>query len=206
MPDTATRPYRQVARANATEALRQRISAEFLALFGERWLDDITLDEVAARAGTTRQTVIRFFGGKDELVDAFADDVRDAVDQAATRGPASSLGQLAADFVARYEAHGDVMIHALAQERRHASLGRALARGRASHRAGLRAALAPWLDRLPGNGADRMDALVAATDVYLWQLLRRDSGRSPDKVARTMQAMLAALLSPATTGKEGDLP
>lgn len=202
MPNAITRPYRQVARAATTDALRERICAEFLVLFGERWLGDITLDEVAARAGTTRQTVIRLFGGKDGLVDALADDVHDAMDREAIGGPASSLRQFAADLVAKYEVHGDVTVHALAQERRHPSLRCALNRGRALHRAGLGAALAPWLDRLPRGGADRMDALVAATDVYFWQLLRRDYGRSPDQVARTMRFMLTALLAPAILEEE----
>lgn len=33
-------------------------------------IDEITLDEVAASVGTTRQTVIRLFGGKDGLLEA----------------------------------------------------------------------------------------------------------------------------------------
>src|SRR4051794_30244782 len=67
----ASRTYSQVARAAASEATRQRIVAAFDAAMRDRSMDDITLDQIASAAGTTRQTVIRMFGGKEGLVQAF---------------------------------------------------------------------------------------------------------------------------------------
>ena len=58
----AKRPYRQTARAAAAESLRQRVVTAFNDLLLSRWIDEITLDEVAASAGTTRQTVARQSG------------------------------------------------------------------------------------------------------------------------------------------------
>jgi AcrR family transcriptional regulator len=43
-----------------------------LELHVERFHDQITLEDVATRAGTTVQTVLRHFGSKDELVSAAA--------------------------------------------------------------------------------------------------------------------------------------
>jgi hypothetical protein len=44
-------PYRQTARAAAAESLRQRIVAAFHDLLLSRWIDEITLDEVALSVG-----------------------------------------------------------------------------------------------------------------------------------------------------------
>ena len=67
------RIYHQTARAASTESLRQKIIMSFNDLLLVRWIDEITLDEVAAAAGTTRQTVIRLFGGKEGVLSAAID-------------------------------------------------------------------------------------------------------------------------------------
>ena len=76
MPHLATRAYHQIARAAATEDTRRRIVAAFRAALMERWMDDITLDDIAAAAGTTRQTVIRLFDGKEGLLVAVAETMK----------------------------------------------------------------------------------------------------------------------------------
>src|SRR3984957_19801118 len=70
------RVYHQTVRAAAAESLRQRVVTAFNDLLLSRWIDEITLDEVAVGAGTTRQTVIRLFGGKDGLLEAVMDLLR----------------------------------------------------------------------------------------------------------------------------------
>lgn len=52
------RPYQQVARARATDALRERIVRAFFALLMKKWLDEVTLDEVAAAAETLSITAL----------------------------------------------------------------------------------------------------------------------------------------------------
>jgi AcrR family transcriptional regulator len=73
-PRPKRRQYRQVARAQAaTETARKAIDA-FTVSAGERWFDDITLQEVATRAGVTVRSVIRRFGSKEGLVKAMVED------------------------------------------------------------------------------------------------------------------------------------
>ena len=67
------RPYNQTARAASAEGLRQKIVTAFRDLLLTRWIDEITLDEVATSAGTTRQSVIRLFGGKEGVLAAVID-------------------------------------------------------------------------------------------------------------------------------------
>ncbi|HEX6339374.1 MAG TPA: TetR family transcriptional regulator, partial [Jiangellaceae bacterium] len=58
----AKRPYRMRARAASTAETGERILRAVLDLHLERFHDQITLEDVADRAGVTVQTVLRRFG------------------------------------------------------------------------------------------------------------------------------------------------
>ena len=62
--ERAKRRYRMTARADAAAATRDRILDAAVAVFWERPLVDISLEEVARRAGVSLPTVIRRFGDK----------------------------------------------------------------------------------------------------------------------------------------------
>lgn len=179
----AKRAYRQTARAAATEGLRQRIVKAFHDLLLKRWIEEITLDEIAVSAGTTRQTIIRLFGGKDGAFEAVVDRIR------AEAGPRISVaddvsGRPAIEaLIAHYEAVGDMVMRFLAQEQRHPALRPLLAQGRREHR--------EWVARKFGSDAGglgelererQITRLVVATDIYTWKLLRRDFGLSRSEV------------------------
>ena len=115
----ASRTYRQVARAAASEATRQRIVAAFDAAMRDRSMDDITLDQIASAAGTTRQTVIRMFGGKEGLVQAFVVQFGEGVLRRRVMPPDASPRRVAAALFEDYEDIGDFVIRMLAQEEQH---------------------------------------------------------------------------------------
>ena len=56
---TKKRAYRMGARAEAAEETRRRIEGATVALFLERYLDQITLEDIAERAEVSVQTVLR---------------------------------------------------------------------------------------------------------------------------------------------------
>src|SRR5215469_2827686 len=66
----AHRPYRMVARAESAAATGERILDAAVEVFWELPGDQLSLEEVARRAGVTVQTVIRRFGGRDGLLAA----------------------------------------------------------------------------------------------------------------------------------------
>jgi len=189
------RPYRQTARAAAAEANAERIVDVFRARLERMWFDEIRLEEVAADAGVTVQTVIRRFGGKDGLLEAATE--RMAVDIKSGRGlpigePAAIIGAVVAD----YETVGDLIMRMLAQEDRHAPLRRQCDRGRVEHREWLATVCAPWLDGLPPEKArQRLDALVVATDLYVWKLIRRDMRRPIHELQALMERLFHAALA-----------
>jgi len=187
----AKRPYRQTARAAAAETLRARVVTAFHDLLLKRWIDEITLDEVAASAGTTRQTVIRLFGGKDGLLEAVLGLIRaEAGPRVAMSGGVTRRSALEA-LATHYETVGDMVVRFLAQEERHAALRPLLEQGRREHRAWV----AETFDPAPAGLGEiererRVTRLVVATDIYTWKLLRRDFGKSRDEVVRLMAGLI----------------
>src|SRR5271168_3427683 len=185
------RPYRQLARAAAAENLRKRIVAAFHNLLLKRWIDEITLDEVAVSVGTTRQTVIRLFGAKDGLLDAVMDLVRaEAVPR--TSAPAHVPVRAALEtLIAHYEAVGDMVVRFLAQEERHSALRPLLAQGRHEHRAWVAERFGSTQSDLSELERERqITRLIVATDIYTWKLLRRDFGKSQDEVLFLMVGII----------------
>lgn len=201
---TKSRPYRQTARAEAAAATHRRIIEAFLGFARDRWLDEITLDEVAKAAGVTMQTVIRRFGGKDGLIDAahalFSQEIpeRRAV-------PPGALDQALKALIADYELTGDVVVRYLAQEDRYPALRDILTYGRAQHRGWVEGVFAPRLSCLEDSVRERrLNALIAATDVYTWKLLRRDLGQSQPTVLAVMQELVRGLIKEPTSGPARD--
>lgn len=194
--ETQSRPYRQVARAAATEETRRRIVNAFAEALAQRWLDEITLDELAAAAGTTRQTVIRLFGGKEGLLDAVVDWMREGVviRRAMVPGPAAIA--VARAVGADYEASGDMIIRLLAQEGRHPGLSALLDHGRRHHRAWITEIFAAPIAACPPAEREALiDRLIVATDVYSWKLLRRDIGRSRTETEAAIAGLITAILA-----------
>ena len=194
--DTQSRPYRQVARAAATEETRRRIVAAFAEALARRWLDEITLDELAAAAGTTRQTVIRLFGGKEGLLDAVVDWMREGVVVRRALPPGPAAVAVARALSKDYEASGDMIIRLLAQEGRHPGLTTLLDLGRRHHRSWIGEVFAgPIASQPPADREAFTDRLIVAADVYSWKLLRRDAGRSRAETEAAIAALIAAVLA-----------
>ncbi len=190
------RPYTQTSRAQAAEATAQRIIEAFIARLMTEWFDEITLDAVAADAGVTVQTIIRRFGGKEALLAAavpvFGDQVR-----ARRAVPAGApLPAIITALLDDYEVSGDAVIRLLAIELRFPVLNDYLNVGRTGHRQWVADAFAPALAKLPPASRERtLDALIIATDVFTWKLLRRDMHRSRDLTAATLQQLIAGALA-----------
>jgi AcrR family transcriptional regulator len=185
------RPYRQIARSASTEGLRQRIVMAFRDLLLRSWIDEITLDEVAVSAGTTRQTVIRLFGGKDGVLEAVIGLIREeSVPRISMPGNVSRRAALKA-LIAHYEAVGDMVVRFLAQEERHSALRPLLALGRREHRAWVAERFASTRSSLNKLERERqITRLIVATDIYTWKLLRRDFGKSQDEVLHLMVGII----------------
>jgi AcrR family transcriptional regulator len=129
---TSPRSYRMGARAEFVAETRQRILAASLALSSERMTVDITLDDVARRAGTTVQTVLRHFESRAGLLDATV-EFGAGVILAERETPVGDADTAVRTIIGHYELRGDLMIRLLAQED-DPRIAAIVGRGRIEHR------------------------------------------------------------------------
>ncbi len=196
-PAEPVREYRQVARAEAAEQREQKIVAAFIDLARTRWFDEFTLNDVAEAAGVTAQTVIRKFGGKEGLLKAAVSGLSEEI-TARRSVPDGDIDRTLTALVADYDVVGDFVMRFLNEEDRKPMLASFLAHGRAHHRAWAGEAFKPWLKPLaPKARRERLDLLVAATDLYLWRLFRRDMKHDSATTVALMRALVRGVLGPA---------
>ena len=196
----ATRTYTMTTRARAVQQTRERILDACVALYGERLVTDIALDDIATRAGVSVQTVLRHFGSRTGLEEASFEWAQRAVTEE-RRTPVGDVAAAVRVIVEHYEQRGDQVLLMLGQETAQELMARITEQGRSLHRAWVEDVFAPFLAEA-GDRDELADLLVAATDVYTWKLLRRDRGLSRDRTEHRINALVSALLTATATRKD----
>lgn len=196
MKGTPGRAYRMTARADAAERTGERITDAMLRRFSELPYDRIRLEDVAADAGVTVQTVIRRFGSKHGVLRATVERefTRLVTERAAALGtsPEATLHSL----VQYYEDHGALILKLYAEADQAPGVPELASRARSYHVNWCREAFAAALDQ----GLDtrtrerRLAQIVAICDATTWRILRFDSQLSPTQTEQAVQEMLLALL------------
>src|SRR5215212_5923749 len=156
-----TRTYTQTARAAAAEETRLRITRAAFELQTERLTAEISLEDVAARAGVSVQTVLRRFGSKAELFQASLDWINEQIAEE-RRAPAGDVPTAVRVLVDHYEKHGDFALLMLAQENSYTHVRRMSDAGKQMHRGWVTEVFRPLL---PARGAahdEAVDLLVVA--------------------------------------------
>jgi AcrR family transcriptional regulator len=172
-------------------------------LYRDRPLDEFTLEDVATRAGTTVQTVLRAFKSKDNLVlEALERFAKIGSPFVADRpgafypSPPGDMPAAVRSVFGVYETIGDLVIRNLANEDNNRGLKMLLDLGRTSHHDWIKSTFAPQLKRrAAGTARQRLfHCLVVATDVYTWKILRRDLGLSRSAAEAAAIEMIEAVL------------
>lgn len=191
--EAGPRPYRLGARAEAAAQTRVRILRAALDLHTERFHDQITLEDIATRAGVTVQTVLRRFGSRGQLVAAAGEYAeREVVGQRFT-APVGDIDGAVDNLLDHYEEWGRSALRLLAQEERVPQL-RALAdRGRAAHYEWVDRTFAPYLRGT--SDSLRRAKLITLTDVFVWKLLRLDLGVDRARARSALIGMLRAVVA-----------
>jgi AcrR family transcriptional regulator len=173
------RQYTMSARADAAQLTGERILTAAFDRFRTALFDEVTLDQIAADADVTVQTVIRRFGSKDGLIWALAPLYEARVQVPRGDAPVGDVAGAVANLLEHYEAEGDLMMHLLRQESRVPAFAEIATRGRKLHSSWCTRVFAPWIDARSGVARQRLRAqLVTVCDLYTWHLLRRQQGLS----------------------------
>src|SRR5262249_59387144 len=136
---------------------------------------DISLEEVARRAGVSLPTVIRHFRDKEGLFAAAGEREYERIRQQRDEAPVDDVRAAARILVDHYEELGDAVLRLLAAESQVSGLREIADRGRAYHAAWCERVFTSALTDLQGDEhARRLGEVIALTDVYVWKVLRRD--------------------------------
>lgn len=189
------RGYEQTVRAQQTAEREERVLVEAERLFASEPFARVTLASVAEAAGVTIPTVQRRFGNKEGLFAAVADRLRARVGAQRGTPPVGDLRACVAQLVAHYELEGRLVWHLVRQEDDVPLLAEALPEARRIHRDWVERVCAEAIARrrTPAERRRVTDALVAATDLSIWKVLRLDLGRGAGDVEATMTAMVEAI-------------
>jgi AcrR family transcriptional regulator len=186
-----TRSYSMTTRARSTEQTRKRILTATIDLHMERPAASLSLDDIAARAEVSVQTILRHFGSREGLVEASTAQAQQAV-RDERRTPVGDVASAIEVLLAHYEERGDGVLVLLAQEATEPFAERIVRDGRAIHRTWVAETFAPYLTA--DDDESLLDLLVVATDVYTWKLLRRDRSLSRATTRARITRLVTALL------------
>lgn len=197
-PRKRARPYTQAARAEQTRANGEQIAAATVALIKRTGrVADITLDDIARESGLTVRTVLRRFGSRDGALEAAFVRMKAEFRSLRAPTPPGDVDAAIRSLVAQYEIIGPVNIRALEQEEALPLLHRMLDEARQIHRAWLADVFSSDLSGLAADERERrITALYAATDVYLWKLLRRDLKIGRRETEDTFKRLVEGVLRP----------
>jgi AcrR family transcriptional regulator len=180
------------ARADAAAATRDRIIRSVLELHVEKFHDQITLDDIAGRAGVTVQTVLRHFETRERLITAAAEQASSEVITQRMTAPVGDVHGAVEVLVDHYEEWGRSALRLLAQEERVPQLRVVADGGRAAHYAWVERAFGPFLAET--SDPQLRAKLIVLADVFIWKLLRLDLGLDRAGTASALASMIRAVI------------
>jgi AcrR family transcriptional regulator len=196
MTNMKERQYRMSARADAAELTGQRIIDCMLARLRTTPYERIRLDDVAADAGVTSQTVIRRFGSKPVLMTTTVE--RELGRIAAKREAAlrSSSAETIRALIEHYDEYGLLILKTYSEAPLVPGLPEIVERGRAYHLDWCRRAFS---EHLPPQSDDasrkrRLAQIVSICDATTWRILRFDGDLSSAQTELAITELLTPLL------------
>lgn len=182
------------ARAKDAERTGERIVDAMLGRFETTPYEHIRIDDIAADAGVTGQTVLRRFGSKPALMNATVERelarIVAAREAAAHASPVETIGAL----VTHYERYGALILKTYAEAPLVPGLPAIAAQGRAFHVDWCRRAFTLDPSLAESEAARRTGQIIAICDATTWRILRFDGGLDPAQTEIALRELLLPLL------------
>lgn len=176
----------------------RRIMDALAELWLELPLSELTLDKVAHRSGVTVRTILRKFGSKEGLLKAFIENDGDRFTRKRMQVIQGDLPGILDALLEEYEHMGDALIRTLTIEYDFPSTQEILKKARMIHREWCATVFSPYLPPSSSESYDTvLSAFIAVTEFYLWKLLRRDLGKSPQQCREIFMFSLESLAEKA---------
>ncbi len=184
----------RMTRAELSAATRERIVSGATQLLLERSYEDVTLAAIAAAAGVSHQTVLNHFESKDGVIVAALDTFQQQTVELLSHLDPGDVKAAVKMLVGSYERVGDFVFGWLSSPQHSQEGEQAMVDKRDRHQDWLEEMFA---DSVPATTAARrrmIAGLTAATDVYVWKLLRRDLRRSRAATEEVIADLISGVL------------
>jgi AcrR family transcriptional regulator len=189
------RPYRQMARARSRERTRDALAEAAAEEFYEGRWQQTSLEALSARAGTTKQTLLRHFGSKDGLLlQALARAGAQVLDQRWS-APRGDIEGAVENLIDHYETWGERSLRIGAWQSGPPALAKLSQIARQVHYDWVEHVFEPWLAGLEEPARiRRRGALIALCDVQTWWLLSHDLGFERAQLRATLIEAIAGVV------------
>jgi AcrR family transcriptional regulator len=194
--DTSNRRYKQVARAQAQQRTRDALlDAATDEFFEGHWLKS-SLESLSARAGVTKQTLLRHFGSKDGLLmQALMRGAAQARDQRWST-PTDDVAGAVDNVLDHYEAWGERSMRMGAWQSGPTMLSIISQGARQFHYDWIEHAFGQWLNDLDEQvRVRRRAALIVICDVQTWWILSHDLGLPRSEVHTILTDLVERLIA-----------
>ena len=192
------RSYHMSERAEQVARNERRIMDAVAGLWLELPLAELTLEKVARRSGVTVRTILRKFGSKEALLKACIENDSDRFTRKRMMVTPGDLPRILDALLEEYERMGDALIRTLTVEYEFPSTQEILEKARKIHREWCAMAFGPCLPPASSESYETvLSAFIAATEFYLWKLLRRDLGKSLQECRQIFLFSLESLAAKA---------
>lgn len=181
-------------RAEGMAETRARVVRAMLKLAFEQAYEDITLASIAREARVSHQTVLNHFDSKEGVTAAAAEIVSRETIAARNKAVPGDVPGAIHVLVGEYERIGDAGVRWALTADRLSSLAPHLDRARAGHQAWLERTFGAALPAARDARTRSLHSLHAATDVYVWKLLRRDLQLARDETEAIMVNLVNGIL------------
>jgi len=189
------RKYDMAGRTAAMQHTREAILDAVVSM-SDVWYDEVTLGDVARRAGVSQQTVVNHFGSKMNLYLAAIGE-RFGPEAVALRAGAvvGDVRAIVDAVMADYEVTGDRTWRFVALAQRMEELQPVLLSGRKAHRDFVESVFEPLLARRgTARRETQLASLTVLLDVATWWQLRRADELTQAETGRHVRELVEALL------------
>jgi AcrR family transcriptional regulator len=179
-------------RTNNSEKTKDRIVKSTEVLLATGPLAGVTLPAIAKGAKVTVQTVMRQMGSRDGCLAEVAKIVSDRVDSQRGHAKPGDVDSAISVLMEHYESESALILNLLEQSNKDETFAkRAAESGRVYHRNWIEHCFGPHIKDLD---KETVDSLVAATDIYLYKLLRLDMRRSFKATKAVIKRLVRGIL------------
>lgn len=187
------------ARAKSKARTGEAILKATVELWKELPIHEITLEQVAEKAGVTVRTILRRFQSKEGLFEASLEQEASTVGEHRSAAASGDVDMALDGLLADYEVFGDANIRTLRVEDELPIAHQILERGRQYHRAWCARVFALYLPPTSAkNYEQQLLAFYSATDVYQWKVLRRDFGLDRKQTRDIIDRLVHGLIQQST--------